>query len=214
LKQAHNVILITSEHEDRIVQGSYDELCASGDLKPQLLEMKSQEISPEESDSQQSQEMDELKGLDAEDINELNRDTRDWGVYKYYFKHIGLLRYFVFVSFAALNTLSGTFSSKSMIILRLLKRNLIPKIGIWLKWWSDIDSGRMGLYISVYFLLSFGSILGLGGYAWYVDSQGGVLNPNKNIRAVAVVIAPATGRSLHKVLLDVILQLVILESGF
>jgi hypothetical protein len=33
-----------------------------------------------------------------------------------------------------------------------------------------------------------------------------ILNTNKSVRAIAVVIATSTGRSLHRVLLDVVLR--------
>jgi hypothetical protein len=41
-------------------------------------------------------------------------------------------------------------------------------IGIWLKWWSEVNGQHMTLYILVYFLLGFGYSVGIGGYAWFV----------------------------------------------
>lgn len=61
---------------------------------------------------------------------------------------------------------------------------------LWLKWWADNEGHQMILYIAIYFLLALVYCLGNGGYVW----------------AIGVVIGPSTGRKLHKVLLDTVMQ--------
>ncbi|MCJ1311333.1 hypothetical protein MMC25_005004 [Agyrium rufum] len=61
---------------------------------------------------------------------------------------------------------------------------------IWLKWWTDINGGQIPLYISVYFLLAVVYLVGDGGYSW----------------AISCNIGPATGRKLHRLLLEIVMR--------
>lgn len=61
---------------------------------------------------------------------------------------------------------------------------------LWLKWWTDQGGQKAALFAGVYLVFGIGFSVGMGGYAW----------------AIAVVIAPSTGRKLHQVLLDTVLK--------
>ena len=37
---------------------------------------------------------------------------------------------------------------------------------IWLKMWSDADGGQVALYVPVYVLLPFLTLIGVGGFVW------------------------------------------------
>lgn len=61
---------------------------------------------------------------------------------------------------------------------------------VWLKWWTDCGGQQVVFFASIYLVLGVGYSIGMGGYAW----------------AIAVVIAPSTGRNLHQVLLNTVLR--------
>ncbi|RDW80919.1 hypothetical protein BP5796_05617 [Coleophoma crateriformis] len=170
LSMADQVIIIGPSGTFK--RGTYNELIEDGYLSGGDQEGETDSDVEEESPPEALSEEKMAKIGTDERARDLTRKTGDIEVYSYYFKSVGALPMISFVGFVVFHVLSGSFSQ------------------IWLKWWSDIESHQMLLYISVYFLLSFCYSFGNGGYVW----------------AICVWIGPSTGRKLHKVLLDSVLR--------
>jgi hypothetical protein len=75
-----------------------------------------QDSQSEQTVSKEPLDLTELQEPDIDEVQDLERKTGDWSVYAYYFKVIGLLRFSVFVFFAALQAFTSSFSSMSTII--------------------------------------------------------------------------------------------------
>ncbi|KAF2670819.1 putative multidrug resistance protein [Microthyrium microscopicum] len=174
LRQADNIAYLSTRLQGKVVQGKYTALTTIGVLKPRELQSTLLQEHDHHSDmgSGKLDAMTDFEGPSIEEVKDLDRKMGDVAVYSYYLRVIGPRRLAVFVFFASLTAFSNTFSS------------------IWLKWWSDIHGQQAATYALIYFLLSIGVALGIGGYAW----------------AIAVVIAPSTGRNLHKSLLDIVFK--------
>jgi ATP-binding cassette subfamily C (CFTR/MRP) protein 1 len=186
LRQADNIVLLPQDLGGKIENRSYEVLCASGLLKPEVIETSvNHESKNNEEETKEPLGLEELAGPDVDEVNDLDRKTGDFSEYQYYLKAIGLPKFINFLSFATLNAFSSSFAT------------------IWLKWWSDIQGHQIGLYISVYFLLSLGYSLGIGGYAWYLLFQVTYFKLTE-FRAIAVIIAPSTGRLFHRRILNTI----------
>jgi ATP-binding cassette subfamily C (CFTR/MRP) protein 1 len=193
--QLADKIIILSATDDTNKQGTYEELEEDGSINPGKWDRNGshmQEDHKPSEDEKQDLEVDVAEELEAEiseEAKDLSRQPGDVAVYKYYIKAIGSWKLLVFLFFVLMNVGSSSFST------------------VWLKWWAEANGGHAWLYIGVYFLLGFGYSLGTGGYAWYGVNPlqlGGLWTDIS--RAIAVVIGPSTGRSLHNVLLNVVMR--------
>jgi ATP-binding cassette subfamily C (CFTR/MRP) protein 1 len=187
-------IIILSATDDIIKQGTYDELETDGSIRPEEWDYNVSLLQVDHEPSEDKKEeievdvFEELEAELSEEAKDLSRQPGDVAVYKYYLKAVGSWKLLVFLFFVLVNVGSSSFST------------------IWLKWWAEAGGSHAWLYIGVYFILGFAYCLGNGGFAWYgVDSLLSGLLANLS-RAIAVVIGPSTGRSLHNVLLNIVMR--------
>jgi hypothetical protein len=193
----------------QVHQGSYEQLCKTGLLNHNLLEITEhhETNTTSEDEIKELMELEELEGPNVDDVRDLERKTGDTKVYRYYFETIGFSKFSVFIFFAALNAFSDGFKSLFLcgtviwLALTLCFRCLAEMV-VRCTWFSN--------GIVHFYLCSFIIRLHLGN--WWIclvsTSSASTRATLMSIRAIAVVIAPSTGRTLHQTLLNVVLRFV------
>jgi hypothetical protein len=116
LRLADNIVLLPQEHGTNIKQGSLDKIQASGLLKSSVeinIDDDDQNAhKKQESNIVEADLLPELEGAEPDEVEDLSRRPLDLLVYKYYFKSIELLKFSIFLFFAALQAISSSFSSE------------------------------------------------------------------------------------------------------
>ncbi|CDM37008.1 hypothetical protein DTO013E5_7172 [Penicillium roqueforti] len=103
------------------------------------------------------------------DDADLTRQTGDMAVYAYYFRSFGWPRTFGFIACTALFTFATTFQQ------------------IWLQWWTNVNGGYIGKYMSVYVVLAVAAMLSRCLTFWWA----------------LIWMSPISSLNLHRILLRV-----------
>ncbi len=80
------------------------------------------------------------------------------------------------------------------------------KLGVWLKWWSDIDGGQLPLYLSVFLTIPIVNLVAIG---LCVVGKPTESQPRKLLnlgRCFQILIAPISSNKLHYILLNTVMR--------